>query len=491
MIITVKTLFGFEDILEKELHQLGYSNIKKLNRAVQLEGSWKDVYRLNYLCRLAISVLVEVKSFRIKHADELYEQAKKIDWTSYFERDKTFAVKGAVFSTLFSHSQYPYLVVKDAIADVFRDKTGDRPNVNIKAPQVLFDIYIKEKEVTISLNTSGVPLFQRGYRQETGDAPMNEVLAAGLLQLSGWDAQSTFIDPMCGSGTLAIEAALLAAEIPSMVERTHFAFKNFTSFIESDWEEVLNSVNRKPKKLDFSIIASDSDAAVLQKAKRNSKSAPIGNMIQFELADFRHITPPSTAGTLICNPPYGERMGEEVDELYSQLGDFFKNKMTGYSCWIISSNLEAMKFVGLKPSKKEKVFNGSLECTFRRFDIFEGTKKIKHTSTPNEEYTESNTRETPTEVIQEKTKRVRKETVATPKSAEREPKKEKTEVVSKYKSYTPKYLAKEEEQTEKENTQVENTQEDKTSDVKKEQITIQNNKEKIEKLRKYRHREDD
>ncbi|PHR46099.1 MAG: RNA methyltransferase [Fluviicola sp.] len=380
--ITVKTLYGFEDILQEELKELGYDKTEKLNRAVQVKGGWEDVYRLNYRCRLAISVLVEVASFYIQKEKDLYDEAKKIDWTSFFEMEKTFAVKGAVFSNLFTHTQYPFLLVKDAIADVFRDKFDARPNVNIKAPQVMFDVYIKEKSVTVSLNTSGIPLFQRGYRQEVGDAPMNEVLAAGLLRLSNWDKKSPLIDPMCGSGTLAIEAALLAADIPSMVERQHYAFKNFKSFDAEAWEKVQSEVNRRPVDLGFKIFASDIDAGMLQKAKRNSRMAPIGNMISFTVKDVFELEPPSEKGLLICNPPYGERMGEDEDiaELYQKLGDAFKNSFVGYDCWVISSNIDAIKSVGLKASKKIKVFNGNLECSFREFKVFEGSKKIKKPS---------------------------------------------------------------------------------------------------------------
>ncbi len=481
--ITVKTLYGFEDILEQEIQALGYSNTVQLNRAVQLKGKWKDVYRLNYLCRLAISVLVEVDHFKINEADDLYKKVKRIDWTSYFEKDKTFAVKGAVFSTLFNHSQYPYLVVKDAIADVFRDKTGDRPDVNIKSPQVLVDIYIKEKEVTLSLNTSGVPLFQRGYRQETGEAPMNEVLAAGLLKLSGWDGNSTFIDPMCGSGTLAIEAALMAADIPSMVERTHFAFKNFSSFNSDEWEEVLASSNRKPKKLDFPIIAADADAEVLQKAKRNSKSAPIGNMIEFRLSDFKTLEIPEGGGTLICNPPYGERMGEEIEILYESLGDFFKQKMNGFSCWIISSNLEAMKFVGLKPNQKDKVFNGNLECSFRKFDIFEGSKKVRTRSKTD------NVSNDPDDTATVAEKPVRKSRVKPT---------EKKEI--NYKKVSSSYVARrredeievEQQKEEKKTERTPRTAEkpiEKPAEKPADKPILTNNKEKLDKLRKYRQRD--
>ena len=202
--ITVKTVFGLENVLVDELAELGFKKSQLLNRAVQIKGTWRDVYYLNVHLRCAISVLVEVEKFSIRNEDDLYKQAKKVQWTNYFGLEKTFAVKGAVFSDLFRHSQYPFLVVKDAIVDTFRDEFGERPDVNIKRPQILFDVYINKKEVIVSLNTSGAPLFQRGYRQATGLAPMNEVVAAGLLRLTGWDKKSTLVDPFCGSGTLLI-----------------------------------------------------------------------------------------------------------------------------------------------------------------------------------------------------------------------------------------------------------------------------------------------
>ncbi len=373
--ITVKTLYGFEDILTEELYELGYKDVEKGNRSVQLTGQWKDVYRINYLSRLSISVLVEIESFYIHNEEDLYKEAKKIDWTSYFDVDKTFSVKGAVFSRIFNHTNYPFLVVKDAIVDTFRDKTGERPNVELKSPQVVIDVYIAEKKVIISLNSSGVPLFQRGYRQQTGEAPMNEVLAAGLLRLSGWDKKSTLVDPMCGSGTIAIEAALWAADIPALIERSHFAFKNFKSYDSEAWEEVRSEGNDRPITLDFPIVASDEDAGMIRKAQRNARVAPIGKMIQFETSEFKDLDPPEGGGTLIMNPPYGERMGDDMIEFYEMIGDTFKQKYPGYNCWAVSSNIDAIKRVGLKPNAKIKVFNGSLECSFRKFEIFEGSLK--------------------------------------------------------------------------------------------------------------------
>jgi len=516
--ITVKTLYGFEDILQDELKELGYDKTEKLNRAVQVLGDWEDVYRLNYRCRLAISVLVEVASFYIQKEKDLYDEAKKIDWTSFFELEKTFAVKGAVFSNLFTHTQYPFLLVKDAIADVFRDKFDARPNVNIKAPQVMFDVYIKEKSVTVSLNTSGIPLFQRGYRQEVGEAPMNEVLAAGLLRLADWDKKSPLIDPMCGSGTLAIEAALLAADIPSMVERQHYAFKNFKSFDPEAWEKVQNEVNRRPVDLGFKIFASDIDAGMLQKAKRNSRMAPIGNMISFTVKDVFELEPPSEKGLLICNPPYGERMGEDEDisELYQKLGDAFKNSFVGYDCWVISSNMDAIKSVGLKASKKVKVFNGNLECSFREFKVFEGSKKIKK---PSDNEGEENETAKPKKVEVAKERTVKEEPVKIKKSAERNQERsteKKVEPVpykrgaSKYKLVNPEENTELPDDSEKvqekkpkvEKKEVEEHNSEESSKQKEEPVNEeptekQNNsdednlslKEKINKMKKYRSRD--
>ena len=240
--ITLKTVFGLEQVLSEELAEFGYKDVKSLNRAVQIKGTLKDVYFLNLNVRCAISILVQIESFYIKNEDDLYKKCKRIDWPSYFDLDKTFAVKGAVFSDIFNHSQYPFFVVKDAIVDTFRDEFDDRPDVNVKTPQVLFDVYINKNEVTISMNTSGAPLFHRGYRESIGEAPLNEVIAAGLIRMSGWDKKSTFMDPFCGSGTLLIEAALMAAGLPPMIERQHFAFKNFKDYDAALWEEIQSAI---------------------------------------------------------------------------------------------------------------------------------------------------------------------------------------------------------------------------------------------------------
>lgn len=378
--ITVKTIFGLEDVLVEELKELGYPKVTKLNRAVQLEGKWKDVYMLNFHLRCAIAVLVEVKQFKIKTEKDVYTQAMKIDWPSYFDIDKSFAVKGAVFSDLFNHTQFPFLLVKDAICDVFRDKEGDRPNVNVKRPQVLFDVYINRNNVTVSLNTSGAPLFQRGYREEVGLAPLNEVVAAGLIRLSGWDKKSTFIDPFCGSGTLLIEAALYAANIPSQIERQHYAFKNFKGYQEDVWDEIYNSVNQRVRELPCRIIGSDISAEMVTKTRRNLRSFSVGRFVETEVNAFDELTIDYEPGVMISNPPYGERMGEEIEEMYQKLGDWMKDQLDGFDSWILSSNIEAFKMLGLRPSRKIKAFNGDLECSFRKYEMYKGSKKGKYMS---------------------------------------------------------------------------------------------------------------
>ena len=373
--ITLKTFFGLENVLKEELEELGYNNIEIQNRAVQLIGTWKDVYFLNLHSRCAINVLVELKKFRINDEKDLYKECMKIKWNSIFDSNKTFAIRGSVHSRIFSHSQYPFLLVKDAIVDSFINEKEIRPDVNTKSPQVAFDLYIKENFVTISLNTSGVPLFQRGYRSETGDAPLNEVLAAGMIRLSGWNRSSTFIDPFCGSGTLLIEAAFLASGIPSNIERQHYAFKNFKNFDHSLWNNIYESANKRCKELDFEIIGSDKDPEMIVKARRNLRGLPILKLISFKTASFDELIQPEKGGVLICNPPYGERIGDRVEEMYGNLGDWFKKEMKGFDCWVISSNEEALKNIGLKPDKKIKLFNGDLECSFRKFRIFEGSRK--------------------------------------------------------------------------------------------------------------------
>lgn len=374
-LITVKTLYGAEEVLQDELRELGYKNTTVLNRAVQLEGNLRDIYFLNLHLRCAITILYQIARFKIRDEKDLYKEAMKIDWTAYFDVNKTLAVKGAVQSTLFNHSKFPMLLVKDAIVDTFRDKTGDRPNIETKTPQIVVDTYIRNDEVILSINTSGAPLYHRGYRTEVGTAPLNEVSAAVMLRLSGWDKKSDFMDPFCGSGTLLIEAALLAYNIPSNIERRHYAFKNLKGFDVEAWDEIYNAVSMRPTKLPFTISGSDMSDEMVLKARRNLRTFPFGRFIEVKASGFEEMKRTADNGVLVTNPPYGERMGDEVEDMYEQLGDWFKSEMKGWNCWIISSNEDALKRVGLKPDRKVKLFNGDLECSLRKYTIFEGFRK--------------------------------------------------------------------------------------------------------------------
>ena len=380
--ITLKTVFGLEQVLSEELVEFGYKDVKILNRAVQIKGTLKDVYFLNLNVRCAISILVRIESFYIRNEDDLYKKCKRMKWTSYFDLDKTFAVKGAVFSDIFNHSQYPFFVVKDAIVDTFRDEFDDRPDVNVKTPQVLFDVYINKNEVTISMNTSGAPLFQRGYRESIGEEPLNEVIAAGLIRMSGWDKKSTFMDPFCGSGTLLIEAALMAAGLPPMIERQHFAFKNFKNYDAELWEEIQSAIPKRITELPCEIIGSDIDAEAVTRARRNLRGLPIGRFVKTSVDGFHEVSRHGDTGVMISNPPYGERMGEDVEELYGELGDWMKQEMKGFDCWVLSSNMDAFKELALRPDRRIKVFNGDLECSFRKYAIYEGSKKGKYMNKP-------------------------------------------------------------------------------------------------------------
>lgn len=372
--LTIKTFYGLEGVLKDELEEHGYDGVELLNRAVSLKANWSDVYYLNVHLRCAISVLVELKSFKLNTERDLYDQAVKFAWEELFTVDKTFAVKGAIHTDIFRHSQYPFLLLKDAVVDRFRDKSGERPDINVKTPQVLLDLYISEDRAVISLNTSGAPLFQRGYRDSVGEAPLNEVVAAGLLRLSGWDRKTDLIDPFCGSGTIAIEAALMAAGLPATMERRHYAFKNLCNFDKELFEAIFERIEKRVKELPCGIYASDSSAEMVTKTRRNLRALPVGRFVHTEVCSFDEVRKRNPQGMIITNPPYGERMGDEIDELYAGIGSWLKHEMSGYTCWIISSNNEALKRIGLKPDSKMRLFNGSLECSFRSYSVFEGKR---------------------------------------------------------------------------------------------------------------------
>ncbi|MFD1550556.1 THUMP domain-containing class I SAM-dependent RNA methyltransferase [Putridiphycobacter roseus] len=377
MQIVAKTFFGFEDLLEEELKALGAKNIEKGNRMVKYEGNKELLYRSNIWLRTAISVLMPIETFQFRDEDDLKKKLSYIKYSTYFSVTKSFAVKGAVNSKEFNHSQYPLLLLKDAIADHFRDSFNKRPDVDKSKPNVVFDLHIQDNECTVSLNSSGAPLFQRGYRKSVGEAPLNEIVAAALIMRSGWDRNSDLIDPFCGSGTIPIEAALMANDLPPMIERKNFGFKHWKDYDVNLFEALQDEIPRKPKAgLKFKIIGSDTDTQMILNSRENSRMLPVDNILKFEAKDFKDQEAPSDKGVLICNPPYGERLEiEALEEFYGEIGTFFKHKMGGFDCWIISSSTDGLKSVGLKPAKKIRVYNGDLECDFRKYEIFPGSLK--------------------------------------------------------------------------------------------------------------------
>ncbi len=373
--LTVKCFFGFEETLIDELQELGYKKTTKLNRAVQLKGNWKDVYFLNLHLRCAISILVEIATFKIKSEDDLYRQALKINWSNFFDVKKTFAVRGAIFSDLFTSTHYPNLLLKDAVVDHFREKDGTRPDIELKRPQVMLDLYVNNYEATISVNTSGNPLFQRGYRSTVGDAPINEVVAASLIRMSGWDRKTTFIDPFCGSGTFLIEAALLSSGIPSNIERQHYAFKNFKNYDEDLWEKTYANAPRIVRSLPCEILGSDISDEMVLKSRRNLRTFSFARFVKVSPKPFTDVKPKDSPIFILSNPPYDVRMETDVEELYQKIGSWLKHDIKEGTACIISSSTEGLKSIGLKPSKKVRVYNGNLDCSFRCYELFEGKRK--------------------------------------------------------------------------------------------------------------------
>jgi putative N6-adenine-specific DNA methylase len=376
MKFTAKTLYGLEDVLARELGELGASDIMPVNRAVLFTGSKELLYKVNYCSRVALSVLVPLSGFRIRSKDDLYNKASEVDWSAIMDHDSSFSVAPVVRSEIFDHSGYPALVVKDAIADYFRGKTGKRPSVSTSDPDVVINLHISNDHVDISLDSSVIPLYKRGYRAEQGAAPLNEVLAAGMLMLSGWDGTLPFQDPMCGSGTLLVEAQLLANRIPPGKFRQFFGFTRWKDFDDNLFRKVKMESEAKTIKSGTLIAGSDISEDAVKQAEANIRKAGLEGEISVEVADFKDIKKISGTGFLVINPPYGERLKpDEIENLYSMIGTTLKHHFAGYKAWIITSGKEYLRNIGLKPKKKYILFNGALECVFAGYEMYEGTKK--------------------------------------------------------------------------------------------------------------------
>lgn len=379
-LMIAKTFKGLEEILAQELIELGANDVQLERRAVSFRGDKALLYRANFCLRTAIRILVPIASFKAKDTDALYDQLKKINWSQYMTVDSSFAIDAIVYSESFRNSRFVTYRVKDAIVDYWQERANKRPNVQVTNPDLLLNIHIANEQVTLSLDSSGESLHKRGYRVATTEAPISEVLAAGMLLIAGWKGQSDFYDPMCGSGTLLIEAALIARNIAPGVFRQSFAFEKWPNFDADLWNDIYNDDSHE-RTFEHKIYGSDASFYAIQQATKNIKSAGVNRdvllkQIRLEELKVESLEFKVNGALVMLNPPYGERLksNKEMEDLYGAIGTTLKHQFTGATAWIISSNTEAMKCVGLKPSKKYHLLNGELDCQFNKYELFQGKR---------------------------------------------------------------------------------------------------------------------
>ena len=384
--MTAKTFKGLEEVLAQELTELGANDVLIERRAVSFMGDKALLYRANHCLRTAIRILVEIAkpqrleiSKKTKPEDALYEAIKAIDWSRYMTADTTFAIDATVYSETFRNSRFVTYRVKDAVADYWQEKAGKRPNVKVSDPDLLINVHIANETVTVSLDSSGESLHKRGYRVATTEAPINEVLAAGMLLIAGWKGGSDFYDPMCGSGTLPIEAALIARNIAPGVFRKSFAFEKWLDFDAELWSDIYNDDSRE-REFAHKIYGSDASFYAIQQATKNVKSAGVAKDVELRQIRMEELRVQTSNPLVMINPPYGERLAnnKDMEDLYGKIGTALKHQFTGATAWIISSNDAAMKCIGLKPSKKMRLLNGELDCQFNKYELFQGKRNEAH-----------------------------------------------------------------------------------------------------------------
>lgn len=376
--MVAKTFFGFEEILAAELKALGAQEVQAGLRVVNFKGDKGFMYKANLALRTALKILKPIHRFRAFNDTLLYKGISEIDWSKYLLDNQTFVVDVTVHSEHFTHSQFVALKTKDAIVDQFRAKTGVRPSIDKDRPDLRIHVHIDRDQVSVSLDTSGASLHHRGYRTATNIAPINEVLAAGMLLLSGWEGQSDFLDPMCGSGTLLVEAAMIACNIPANINRREFAFEKWPDWDADLFDKVTDSLLNRTREFRYTIKGYDKAPSAVQKAKDNIANANLSEYISVQERNFFD-TQKETQGPLhmVFNPPYGERLDIQLERFYREIGDTLKQNYPGTNAWFITANLEALKFVGLKPSRKIKLYNGSLEARLVKYEMYEGSKRVK------------------------------------------------------------------------------------------------------------------
>ena len=373
-----KTFFGFEEILAKELQNLGAQNVEQGVRMVSFKGDKGFMYKANLSLRTALKILKPIYFFKATNEQALYKGIASMNWSKLLSANQTFVIDTTVHSNYFNHSEFVSQKCKDAIVDQFRERTGQRPSIDKVHPDLRINIHIDKDQVSVALDTSGNALNQRGYRTATNIAPINEVLAAGILLLSGWDGQTDFLDPMCGSGTFLAEAAMIACNIPANINRKEFAFEKWNDWDNDLFDAITDSLLKRVREFHHTIKGYDKAPSAVQKAKDNVKNANLDEYISIDENNFFD-TEKSTEGKLhmVFNPPYDERLDIHMEEFYKNIGDTLKKNYPGTNAWMITANLEALKYVGLKPSRKIKLFNAGLEARLVKYEMYEGSKRTK------------------------------------------------------------------------------------------------------------------
>ena len=370
--MVAKTFQGLEEVLADELRALGAEDVTPGRRMVAFSGDKQMLYRANFACRTALRILKPFYKFQSTDADDLYEKVKQYDWSQIMSPDKTFAIDVTAFGEEFKHSRFVTYRVKDAIADFFMEREGRRPSIRLTNPHLQLDVHISGRDVILSLDSSGEPLYKRGWRVAQTDAPINEVLAAGIIKLSGWDGQCDLIDPMCGSGTFLVEAALIAANIAPGVYRKEYAFQQWPDYDEELFSEIYNDDSQE-REFTHKIYGYDIAHQAIDIAGRNVKNASVAKMVELQQRDLRDWTEAPAGGMLITNPPYGQRLKyDNIEALYEALGDKLKHVFVGYDAWVIGYDRDLTDLIGLKASVRYPLFNGALECELRQYKIFEG-----------------------------------------------------------------------------------------------------------------------
>ena len=381
-----KTLFGFEELLAKELLDMGAQDIQIGTRAVSFAGDKGFMYKANLSLRTALKILKPIYQFRAFNEQALYKGIREINWSQYLNTNQTFVVDVTLHSENFKHSQFVALKTKDAIVDQFREQGGARPSIDKDHPDLRINVHIDREQVSVALDTSGASLHHRGYRRVTNIAPINEVLAAGMLLLAGWKGESDFMDPMCGSGTLLVEAAMIACNIPANINRKEFAFEKWSDWDNDLFDTIIDSLMKKTREFHYTIKGFDKAPSAVAKARENVQNANLDDYVRIEQANFFE-TEKETQGLLhmVFNPPYGERLEIQLERFYRELGDTLKQSYPGTDAWFITANLEGLKHVGLKPSRKIKLFNGSLESRLVKYELYAGSRRTKFQNTNDHE----------------------------------------------------------------------------------------------------------